>query len=329
LNFLEQFKDKKIVHISDVDFDGCICLMLGQIYLKPIAKEFYQFGTGDRQLPDFPWDKIKNTEIVIFTDIMPYNIEMVEELNKYVKVYYFDHHESHYKIFNNRKEVENYFYDSSICASKIFFNNLTQGIRIKKIIFQIVEMCNSYDALYDYNSPNWRSIKALNNLVYEYINWKIAHFQNEVEKHQPFIDTLLKKIDRANEFYFTILDKEKALNAEKKEKKQFEEAKKSLQIRKDTMGNIYGYFECSSKLSWIACLVLRAYPQLKYVIGHATFLEKYRNEINGKVSLRSLNDFDVGIIAEKWKNGGHKTAAGINLELEDFYKLREGKIHLI
>jgi hypothetical protein len=330
LSFLEQFRGKSIVHISDVDLDGCTSLFLGQYYFKSIAKNFFQFGTGDRTLPDFPWQKIKESDIVIFTDIMPCNIKMIDELNKHVKVFYFDHHESHYKLFENLK-LENYFYTTEKCASKIFFEKLTEGIKVKKIVTQIVDMCNSYDALYDYNNSNWRSVRALNNLVSEYVNWRISHFQTEVEKHQSFIDSLLKKTNSDGDFYFTSTDREKAFNAEKKEKKNFEEAKKTLKIRKDGNGNTYGYFECSSKLSWVACLILRDNLQLDYVIGHATFLEKRRNEINGKVSLRVLkgNNYDVSLLAEKWNGGGHKSSASCNLPLEDFYNLREGKIHLI
>jgi nanoRNase/pAp phosphatase (c-di-AMP/oligoRNAs hydrolase) len=125
-------------------------------------------------------------------------------------------------------------------------------------------------------------------------------------------------------------EKNKALNAERKEKKNFEEAKKSLKIRQDSKGNTYGYFECGSKLSWISCLILKTYPQLNYIICHSTFLEKYKNEENGKISLRSRkNEFDVSLLAEKWKGGGHTESASCNLLLEDFENLRIGKIHLI
>lgn len=328
MNFLEQFKDKSVYCVCDADLDGVMASLLCDYYIKPITSKYIRYNTGDRSLPDFNWDIVYlNFDFVIFVDLAPYSLEMYNKIKEHCNVQIFDHHESHKKYLG---ELPNYFYTTEKCATKILFDKLTEGQRVKKILYQFIELTNVYD-IYQIESNLWRNAKGLNNLLYAYIDWRKANYQTDTQKHQRFIDAQLSKINNSNskEFYFTAWEKEKALKAEEKERDNYKQAKKSLQIRTDNQGNKYGYFECSSKVSWTASLLLREYPDIKYFVCHSTFLEKYRHEENGKISLRSQKGFDVSIIAEKYNGGGHNQAAGLELPIEDFYKLREGKIHLI
>jgi single-stranded DNA-specific DHH superfamily exonuclease len=324
--FLEQFKDKIIYAICDSDCDGITATILFEYFIKPIAKQVIRLNTGDRKLPEFSWDIAKKSEIVLFVDIAPYSLEMANQINENSKLVIVDHHESSRRDLG--ENLNNYHYSTDRCASKLFFDLLTESTRAKKIIYQIVELANTYD-LYMVESGLWRNAKAFNNLLYESVNWFKAKYQTDAQKYQSFVDDQIHKINNDKEFYFTAVEKQRALKAEEKEKKNYLQAKKSLKVRKDNQGTDYAYFECSSKLSWTASLLLREYPQIKYFIGHSTFLEKYRHEENGRVSLRSQKDYDVSIIAGIWKGGGHATASGLDLKLEDFNKLKNGEIHLI
>ena len=326
LEFLEQFKGKSVYEVNDADLDGVVSSMLCDFYIKPIASKYVRYNTGDRKLPDFDWDIVNlNYDIVMFVDIAPYSLEMYNKIKEHCNIIILDHHESHKKLLG---DLPNYFYTTEKCAAKILFEEITRGTNPKKILAQFVQLTDCYDR-YKIEDMTWRTAKGLNNLLYAYVDWKRANYQTDTEKHQRFIDAQLAKIDKSKEFYFTAWEREKALAAEEKERKNYQQAKKSLKFRIDGQGNKYGYFECSSKVSWTASLLLREFSDIKYFVCHSTFLETYRHELNGKLSLRSQKDFDVAVIAEKYSGGGHFSAAGMELPLEDFYKLREGKIHLI
>lgn len=331
MNFLEQFQNKNIFHISDSDLDGIGCRIIATYFILPICKQYTCLNTSDRSMSEFNWNNAEKNDIIIFTDITPNNIEMYNKLIKMNKiVLIFDHHETSRNQLTNNEIVKlnNYYYSTDKCASKIFFDELTKGLRVKRIVAQLVQLIDIYD-LYKIEDLSWRSARALNNLLYESVNWRMANYQTDTQKYQKFIDNQLQKIYKSKEFYFTAEEKKQALHAEDKEKKNYQQAKKSLKFRTDEQGNKYGYFQCSSKVSWIASLLLREYPDVRYFICHSTFLETYKHEDNGKISLRSQKDFDVSAIAVKWGHGGHPQAAGVELPLEEFYKLRDGKIHLI
>ena len=102
-----------------------------------------------------------------------------------------------------------------------------------------------------------------------------------------------------------------------------------MQFREDNSGNKYVYFECSSKLSIVAMNLTKRFTDVKYFIGHSTFAETAKKEINGKVSLRCNENFDVSLVAQKHGGNGHKQASGIELPIDTFYELRKGNLHLI
>lgn len=325
MSILNNFTDKNLLHISDSDLDGNICSLLAEYYIKPIAKTYVRYNTGDRALPDLNFDVAKKSNVILFTDITPPTVEMYNKLKEFSEVIICDHHIT---SKNDLGELPNYYFDITKCASKIFYEQLTKGTRVKKIVAQLIELTDTYDR-YQINSLIWRNAKALNNILYACVDWRRAQYQNDTEKYQRFLTIQLQKIESSKEFHFTAWEKDQALKAEEKERKNYQQAKKSLKIRQDNSGNKYGYFECSSKVSWTASLLLREYPDINYFVCHSTFLENYRHEENGKISLRSQDGFDISGIAKKWGGGGHVNASGLELQLDDFYKIKQGNLHLI
>lgn len=326
MNFIEQFRDKDIYIVTDADFDGVSSHIVAKIHLEPIVKTFLYTLTYDRSMSEFIIDYAKKSEIIIFVDIAP-TVELyikLKELNK--EIFIFDHHITSYTDLQSIVET-NYFFTEEKCGAKIFFDELTKGQRKRKVEFQYIQLVDTYDRWQE-QSLLWKNAVKLQDIMYEYVNWFNDRL-TENDKYIPFINAQLDKIENAKNFYFTTYEEKLAIQVETKRKKNLEAAKKSLKIRKDNSGNKYGYFECNSKLSTIGNIILKEYNDLKYVIGHSTFLETYKNTPNGKISLRSNDGFNVNIIAEIWAGGGHPQSSGADIPLKEFEKLRKGVIHLI
>lgn len=325
-SFLDQFEGKSIYQISDSDLDGVSAYMVSKVYLEPICESFTYTLTSKRDMSEFSFSKAMCSGTIIFTDITPtvalYN-KLTMEMKK--EVWIFDHH------IGPRDELltvikDKYFFTTEKCGTKIYFDELTKGLRVKKVVYEYVERCDLYDRFVT-GSALWKDAKDLHNVMYGYVDW----FSNQPDdiKYDQFINMQLNKFKDAKYFYLTDYEKQLAFKAEKKERDNLEQAIKSMQVRLDNSNNNYAYFECSSKLSLVAMSLTKRYPNIKYFIGHSTFREKARNELNGTVSLRCSESFDVSLIAQKHGGNGHKQASGIDLPLDVFYKLREGKIHLI
>lgn len=323
MNFLELFTNKTIYHVSDSDLDGISCRIIAEYFIKPICKKYIPFNTSDRSLPDFDWNVMSESDIVIFTDIAPSDLEMVNKIKLEKDLYIFDHHISSRSQLG---DFENYHFDETKCGTKLFFDNVTNNVRLKKSIFQFVELVNTYD-LYQVNSSLWRNAKALNNILYSYVDWKYASDTPDTHKYNRFIDMQLRKFDdqRVKNYYFTGMETQNALKAEKKEKTNYDEAKRNLQFRVDNSNNKFMYTECVSKVSWVSSLILREFSDYQYLAIRGTWDKKSK-----KVSLRSNNGFDVSLIAEKWGGGGHLAASAFEFKDDDsFDKFKNGEISLI
>lgn len=329
MNFLEQFKGKKVVVASHNDLDGIGSTILAMYYIQPLAKEIKFINTDKYDLSDQSDldSTIDYFEIFICTDF-PIDINLylkLKEKNKCVII--IDHHQSGYTTLKNIA-LENYYYDITRCGTKIFLDEIAKCTRIKKVIWQFVEYVNIYD-LYQMNSSMWRDARGLSNILWAQCNWdKEVH---GTAKYVNFISSILYKFNNYKIFAFTEYEQNQMLNAENKEQQNLKEAKRKLQIRTDNQGNTYGYFECTSKQSIVANYILSEMDKLRYVVAHVTWGET-EAEITPKVSIRSVEDrgIDCSIIADIWGGGGHKLSSGIEFKnFEDFKNLREGKLHLI
>lgn len=329
MSFLDQFRNRKVLHVSHNDLDGIGATVLGLYYIQPIAKEFRTINSDQYDLNDEPNldTYLKYYDIFIFTDF-PLDSSLAEKINKTKKpLIVCDHHQSGNIALKNIL-LENYFYDITGCGTKIFLDKIAEGTRIKKVVWQAVELVNVYD-LYQMKSSLWRDAKGLSNIVWGTCNWN-----KEVKgttKYINFIDLMLNKFKNDSVFFFTDYEKKLVLNAEKKEQENLKEAKRNLKVRIDNQGNTYGYFECTSKQSIVSNYILSENENLKYVISHVTWGETAGN-ITPKVSVRSIEGrgIDCSLLCSLWSGGGHILAAGVELKnMSDFEKLREGKLHLI
>ena len=326
MNLLNHFKNKKIYIVTDSDLDGISSYIVSKIYLEPIVETFSYLITGDRTMGEFVLREAQESDVVIFVDIAPTEALYIQlkELKK--EIFIFDHHLTSYNELMVVVE-DNYFFTEEKCGCKIFFDELTKGMRTPKTIFQYVQLVDTYDR-YQKQSLLWKEACKLQDILYEYVNWGDKSLSNNT-KYNLFINRQLEKIDKGKIFYFTQYEEALSKRAEEKKRRNLQVARKTMRIRKDNSGNNYIYLEANSKLSHICNALLGEYDDIQYIVSHSTYLEVYENTPNGKLSLRSAGGFNVGEIAKLWSGGGHPNSAGIELDLENFNKLKKGELHLI
>lgn len=329
-NVLEYFKGKSIYLITDSDLDGVSAHILGRYYLQPIVKQFYFSITGDRSFALLDQSKLDNSDIVIFVDTSPDKdlYDKIQNQNK--QVFIFDHHLSSFTLYNNL--IDNFYWTIEKCGSEIFFDELTRFIRPKRIVTQYIELVRTYD-LWKEGSLLWKDALGLHNCLFESVNWFSKNL-NEDNKFENFIFSQLYKFTNFKEFKFTTGELGQIANAELKIRTATEQARKTLQVRKDYSNNTYLYFECNSKISLVANKILNEYADtdVKYCVCRSMYA--FNKEKQKAISIRSLNAdiFDCSYVAELHGGGGHSCASGINFteknpELYD--ALVKGSSHLI
>ena len=330
-NLLEYLKDKKIFIISDSDLDGISANIIARYYLQPIVQNFNFNITSDRNFATINYDYINQNDIIIFIDTSP-NFEFYNILkNDYKKdIIIIDHHKTSFDIYNEK--IDNFYWDLNQCGSELFYNLLTKHIRSKRIISQYISLVSTYDLWKD-DSLLWKDAKNLNSILYEYVNWKDKN-RNDNNQFDTFIFNQLYKFNNYKHFFITKDEQSKAENAARKEKENLSQARRSLKIRKDSQNNLYLYFECDSKLSYIASTLLKEYEEknIKYCIGRSLYAFNQKKELH--LSIRSLDEkkFDCEYAAKLYQGGGHTRAAAINFtnkNEKNYFDLISGKKHLI
>ena len=324
--FQSLFENKSLIIISDGDLDGLGATIVSIYYLKPVCKDIEHYNTFDREFKDLNWNLIEKSDIVIFTDISSPSLDFYKKLTKEYKkeVLIFDHHASHREILG--ENIENYFYDESKSATKIFFEQLTKGSRVNRVIREFVELVNCYDCWHD-EDILWQEAIKLNFLKAGYIEWNTGRNKPDFEKNLNFINAMLFKFEKLKSFTYNFKEIRLISSEKFKENKYYNEAKKSMKIRIDNNGNKYAYIESVSKLSIIANKILKEYNDIDYIVARSTF----KNAVdNLSLSLRSNGNCDVKRIAEKWRGGGHINASGIAMQdKKDYLNVISGRLHLL
>jgi oligoribonuclease NrnB/cAMP/cGMP phosphodiesterase (DHH superfamily) len=322
---LEKFRNKNICLVSHTDLDGIGSIIVYKYYIELIAKSSLIISCDYSDIEQFEIDNFKQYDLFCFTDITPTQVfyEKLIEMNK--EVYVYDHHQSAYNTLLNIIKEEDYYYSTEKCGTQIFFEELTKGKRTSKCVHQFCELVNTYDTWQE-QSALWKDGKALHNILWGSMNWSAI---NTLDKYDKFINNQLEKFHKGKNFYLTAYEMKLALAAEDKERELYIKAKNNLTIRKDGEGNNYAYFEAASKISIIANRLLKDFSELKYICGHGTFNDK-EGIFEPSISLRSLGEVDVSIIASLYNGGGHARSSGLLLEYYDlFLQFRDGKKHLI
>lgn len=326
---LDLFKGKYIYHVSDGDLDGISARIIAEYFLYPVVKAYIPLNTYDRALEEFNYDLAEEADYIIFTDIHPpidlYN-KLLNNQNQnqneiYGKVLIFDHHITSKDIL---PESDNFYWDDSQCGAKLFYNYISKGIRVKPILPEFINMVDTYDR-YITKSELWKDAKNLHNIMFEYIDWSKKYI-TDTDKHLRFIRNTLYKLHNFPEWYFTKAEYQYIENANKKELKNYKQAQKSLEIRKDNEGNSYVFMTCTSKVSFVAYRIMEELgDKIDYLVAFSDYIKA-----SLKLSIRSKNGFDCAKLAEKWGGGGHQPASAFHFEKEeDMKNFQNNMMHLI
>jgi oligoribonuclease NrnB/cAMP/cGMP phosphodiesterase (DHH superfamily) len=304
-----------------VDLDGCSSIVLAEYYIRPITKEVHYLCTDYDKIEDeVNLDLVKKSDYILFTDIAPTKelYDKIKEIQP--NIYIFDHHST--SKDNLGEDVPNYIYDSSRSGTKIFFDWLTKGMRVKPIVKEFVDLVDTYD-LYKKDSELFKIGKCLNTTLYANANY---YREEAVEKYKMFIYAQVKKFDTFDKYRFTSSELKKIKEDEIKEKKAYELARKKLKYRKDENGDTYMYTESRTKVSAVASKLLEENPHVSYIAVYATYEPKAL-----KISLRSLG-YNTTKISESFGGGGHENGKASSFNFGDrknFDNFVLGKKHLV
>lgn len=321
--FIDQFKDKSVFHISDNDTDGTTCIILGEIYIEPLCSVYLPYMNSDRTFSDqYIYDNIENFDIILFTDIAP-NLDLlnyIKNLNKTIIIC--DHHDTSYEVLKD-ENIEQYYYTIEDCGAKILFDKIFENSRPPKAVKEYVELVSIYDT-WKKDNPLWQQANDVMDLHIGSINYSV---DDSYKANYRYIKNMKLKLKFNSNFYFTNSDKEIIQERKRKREEAYKKCLKTLEKRKDSYGNLYLYVELSSSISQICNRLLEENREYKYICCLNTY---YKVVHLHKISLRSVGSFNTLLISEKYDGGGHKNASSFYLEDDKiFKKFVKGEIHLI
>lgn len=331
-NFKE---DSQIFIFTDSDLDGTGCRIVFEHYLK----NYTNFVIKQTTVKDVN-DLLALTEIsnslILFSDLVP-DVEQYQRLSQNNNIIYlFDHHQTSYDRLKDIA-LENYYYSTEYCATKVVYDFFSKGKRINKCLHEFVELVNVYDTWQEdddrfftalgINSILWREVASRKNkLVAEYYGM------------DEFVRRQLKKIVSFTQEGYILFDDEQKYIQEKRAKiiDTADKIQNKLTIFTDSAGLKYGYFEMPSMISILASLILKNLPELDYLIAQNTYKVEGAPPGVKRFSIRSKRDnLDVSKIAIALNKlgsgtgdgGGHQKAAGFNMtDLNVLEQIRTGNL---
>lgn len=302
------------VLFSHNDLDGVGSLILNEFFgitfdqIHILAYDDIEDENGDFILPNSV--KISKNDDVVVTDL-----SMKDNFYKWIKensksYLVFDHHDETSK----HTDDPNITYSKTVCGTKLYFEYLTNGKRVLSKLKELVELINTYDN-YNDESPLWEEAQNLNRVFYKVYSWGLK----PTLAVQRFIRIQIGKLKSAQYVKFEYTDYEHNLIQEviEKEQQQFEKSLKSMKLRKDNAGNLFGVIIIPTKVSITCYNLLKEVPDLKYIIA----INSYKG-INGKVSVRAQKKSDINVNCLK-DIAGHEKAGGGTFSvdfLEKFYE---------
>ena len=282
-----------VSHISDIDGMGSI--VLGNLAFKKID---YLLIAVPEQKEALEFIKSASYEQIYICDIA-LDDKLGDEINELnLKISHFDHHQSNLYVSKYPfSTVLTEAFGHPTCGTELFYDELVKKGLLKPTpaIDTFVELIRSYDT--------WDWKKDNNLLAYD-----LSSFFKTVGPTQ-FIKDFTKHLKKAKSFAFS-QTQELLINLRKKEVEEYSaNCQVSVLITNFEGGNA-GIVFCDNDASKVGNDLC-----LNNQIDFALMLNMQDNVI----SLRSIREFDVSIIAKKYGGGGHKNAAAFPLTKE--YKI--------
>ena len=332
---------KTIIHLSHNDLDGYGCQYITYKLLnEKVIYSNCNYDTIESKLNElFKQLTInnKNEKYLILTDLGVTTEVSTKVFNfcKSNKVNFviIDHH----KTTESSKLVipNNLYLNIDFCATKLIFQCLKSfNIEKSNDLNEFVEIVNNYD-LWCEQESNFNLGKIISDLMFNENIFKDTSLDNKYKFY--LLEQFINEIKTTHECYFIekqIFDwKENFLNivdsSEFIKNKNIFQKEKFIRILyeisyKNSKMNfiyigkqkgIYLHNVDSTNFQFISKWILEDNKNIKFVIN-------IKN--SGRLAIRSQNDCDCSLICEKYFNGGgHKYAAGGEMDKKMIFKLQE------
>ena len=299
----------RTLFLTHTDLDGIGPVILSKLFNLKISDESYKFCNYD-DLYDESDEKVilkldKHYYDRIFVVDLACNRAMLNFLRDHCDILgIFDHHERTAEIAN---ELEVRF-DLDKSGTELFFDSLSQNLDdVPEIWKMFAKIITVYD-LWLTDNPLRSISEDLNRLYYKALDYRrkgtYAHYQF-------FIDSQVRKLLDKDIIDYTFDDYEQGLieKAKEKENKELKMARNNMQKRVDSKEHSYILYHGSAKISHVCAMLLKEEEDVDYVLNFNTYTGSTKKRINGKISARSKEDFDV---TDLHNINGHKNAgAGI------------------
>lgn len=301
--------DKKRLGVFHIDLDGHGLIMLSKYFNKYLGFSSMISVDYGFEEDEENWKFMKMFEEIIIADLSIPQDKVKELRDRGIRVEFYDHHSGADWLAEDEFSV----HDLDRSGTKIYWEEYVKPRipRYKPIIDEFVDLVDTYD-LWKQDSPNWERAKNLNNVLIGMKNWDEP---DNIKNSERFYDLFVRKIENMASWEETRAELEIIERSNKKEDEVFDKAKKTMQIRIDSKGKIFGLFAISSKISIVCSRILRDEPNLDYVVAFNTW-----SGLSGRISFRSKEDFncnDIGIA------NGHDMAAGAQISVEQSFQFME------
>ena len=294
----------KVKLITHTDFDGVGCAILAK----------HVFGEANVNVTfcdysDMPnvvkpaveagllYDRVFITDLNLPQDIVDY----IDGVNKYNRILLFDHHIQSLPYNNFSWVTAREFNDSGAktCGTELFYNYLKNnqaGFIDTPVLQQFVKYVNYYDTwVWQNNGADGDMAKKLNDLLYIYgrytFIYKMLHYLSKsvVKYSLSSIDRVVTDVrDREIQEYIDAKDKQL----------------KIVKVEEYTVGVVFAE-RFTSQLGNELC---RRHSEIDFV---AMICPEYSS-----VSFRTVKDIDLSEFAARYGGGGHKAAAGMQIDTD-------------
>lgn len=290
--------------VSHVDLDGWGSIIL-YLYFKEKGTSIPELMFDKYMVVDYGWEQTpENIEyIASFDEVLMVDMSASKETAEYIrsKGTYFrmlDHHLSSDWL----KEDKDSIWDDTRCGTRIFWEDYVKPVikRFPPILQDFVSIVDTYDCWRE-DSSLWNDAKGLNGVLFALRNWKTP---DEIEGNSAFIELMLRKFSLYPSGWQWMPKEQKIIEeAQKREDNLFHEAERTMKIRRDRKGRIFGLITLNSKISLVCSRILKSRPEMDYIICINSF-----RSLNGKLSYRTRReDFDLNCLMGVH---GHAVASG-------------------
>jgi oligoribonuclease NrnB/cAMP/cGMP phosphodiesterase (DHH superfamily) len=267
---------------TDTDLDGIGCTVLAKLAFGDIDVEYCNYNDVDTKILNFVNFNKEPIDTIYVTDISVTE-ETAKEIDGEYRIRLFDHHVT----ATHLNKYSWALVDTTACGTSLLYEHLTGSFKLKTsyMLNEFVRLVNSYDT-WEWTRTNNQHAKILHDIL-------------TIIGRDKFVEEYIKILQYGMELFppkFIDL-----VNQEEEIKNKYIQEKISNVCMVTLDGYNVAYVE-SNNFGYLSELGNKICTTVK-----CDFCAIYTG-VN--MSLRSIGDMDVSVIAKNHGGGGHKNAAG-------------------